>query len=361
MTGYPVIGAMLIASLALSGCAFSPLTEYSLDVPAQSLRPIDAEPAIDGRSRFRELFCTILHEEGRLTAGAEQCSQLLHHLNDEPDRWTAAGPLPEHNPSLRIIVVPGLFNECVSDFVNVYEHAAGRLREKGYQVDWLNVGGRSSSRQNAQQIADHLRESPVGERQPVLFIGHSKGTVDILRFLVDYPEMANQVAAVASVSGAVNGSPLADWSAARLKSWGGLIPERLCSLGDNEALDTLRGPKRLAWLAANPLPDSVAYYSLVGFTQRDRVTWPLLASYDLLSFIDPRNDGQLLFSDQVIPGATLLGYANADHWSIALPVTTKLPWLGFSAGAGLDFPRDALLEAIVLFVAERLADDDRTD
>ena len=39
--------------------------------------------------------------------------------------------------------------------------------------------------------------------------------------------------------------------------------------------------------------------------------------------IDPLNDGQLLFIDQLIPGSALLGYVNADHWTVAIPVEEK--------------------------------------
>ena len=46
----------------------------------------------------------------------------------------------------------------------------------------------------------------------------------------------------------------------------------------------------------------------------------MLGGYDLLKAIDPRNDGLLLFSDQVIPGSILLGYVNADHWEVVLPL-----------------------------------------
>jgi hypothetical protein len=35
----------------------------------------------------------------------------------------------------------------------------------------------------------------------------------------------------------------------------------------------------------------------------------LLPGYDLLAELEPCNDGQLLFTDQVIPGSTLLGFA----------------------------------------------------
>jgi hypothetical protein len=55
----------------------------------------------------------------------------------------------------------------------------------------------------------------------------------------------------------------------------------------------------------------------------------------------------------VIPGATLLGYANADHWNVAVQVEASHPF----AGARRDprpFPREALLEAVLLYVGEAL-------
>ena len=312
------------ASFLLAGCAVSPLMDYNLEVPAQSLRTIDADPVMDGRARFRGIFCTLLQTKDEGSAGAKQCGELLHYLNDESPEQTASFPLPAHDPDLRIVIVPGLLNECVSNLVNVFEISSDPLRRKGYRVDTVNVGGRWGSGRNARQIADYLRRSPLRDGERLLLIGHSKGTVDILRFLVDFPEMAEGVTAVASVAGAVNGSPLADWPAARLKFWSSLVPEGWCDPGDEGAVDSLRRSARLEWLSENALPESVQYFSLVAFTQREQVAWPLVSGYDLLSYIDPRNDGQLLFFDQVIPGATLLGYANADHWSVALPVTSNI-------------------------------------
>jgi hypothetical protein len=74
-----------------------------------------------------------------------------------------------------------------------------------------------------------------------------------------------------------------------------------------------------------------------------------------LAEIDPRNDGQLLFYDQLIPGATLLGYVNADHWAIALPIEEKRPTLATLVTGNNWFPRDALVEAIALYLSEQLA------
>ena len=45
---------------------------------------------------------------------------------------------------------------------------------------------------------------------PLVLIGYSKGTSDILQFLVDFPGHASRVDAVVSIAGSVGGSPLAE-------------------------------------------------------------------------------------------------------------------------------------------------------
>ena len=84
-----------------------------------------------------------------------------------------------------------------------------------------------------------------------------------------------------------------------------------------------------------------------------------ISAVGLGTYVDPRNDGQLLFYDQVIPGATLLGYANTDHWGVALPLEFKHSWLALRPGYVPPFPRTALLEAILLYIAEDLRRIDR--
>ena len=44
------------------------------------------------------------------------------------------------------------------------------------------------------------------------------------------------------------------------------------------------------------------------------------AAHRKLAQIDGRNDSQMIFYDQIIPGSTLLGYVNADHWAIVVPI-----------------------------------------
>jgi hypothetical protein len=56
-------------------------------------------------------------------------------------------------------------------------------------------------------------------------------------------------------------------------------------------------------------------------------------------------------TDQLIPGGTLLGYANLDHWDIALPVRERLNIGGVNSRADA---RQLLFEALLLAVTEAL-------
>ena len=50
----------------------------------------------------------------------------------------------------------------------------------------------------------------------------------------------------------------------------------------------------------------------------------------------------------------MLGYLNADHWAIALPLARNVPGLRLLLAGHNDYPREILLEAIVRSVEEQL-------
>jgi hypothetical protein len=102
------------------------------------------------------------------------------------------------------------------------------------------------------------------------------------------------------------------------------------------------------------LPGTVQYYSLVTFARREQISFGLRGTYDELAKIDPRNDSQMLFYDQIIAGGALLGFVNADHWAVALPISRVRPGLAATVINRNEFPREILLEAIVRHVEERL-------
>jgi hypothetical protein len=55
-----------------------------------------------------------------------------------------------------------------------------------------------------------------------------------------------------------------------------------------------------------------------------------------------------------VPGSTLLGFLNADHWAVATPINRSHPSIASSLVTQNAYPREALLEAILRFVEEDL-------
>jgi hypothetical protein len=171
---------------------------------------------------------------------------------------------------------------------------------------------------------------------------------------VTYRELAQRVAAVVSVAGSINGSPLADDAPASLLGMLEYLPGSECDKGDGGAVKSLKPSTRRDFARTHELPKTVQYYSLATFAQREQISFGLRGSYDDLAKIDPRNDSQMLFYDQIIHGGALLGFVNADHWAVALPFSRQRPGLAATVVNRNEFPREVLLEAIVRHVEEQL-------
>jgi hypothetical protein len=193
----------------------------------------------------------------------------------------------------------------------------------------------------------------------LVLVGYSKGAPDILEAVVRYPEIRDRLAAVLSTAGAVGGSALANdadqWQAELLRHW----PGAKCDQGDGGAVASLRPDVRKAWLARNPLPPELPYYSVVTLPTPERISRVVDKSYRKLGDIDWRNDSQVIYTDQIVPGSTLLGFINADHWAIAVPVNRSHPSIGRSFTDQNDYPREALVEAVLRFVEEDLDRQER--
>jgi len=196
--------------LILLGCSAANLQEFSFETPAQILNPVGMPSVKDGRARFREIFCKLLSEAPEYHDKTGNCENYLTRLSDERMLVEQFRQLPDNNINLRILIVPGLLGECIADTAFPFETAMEHLRPLGYQIEPLMVSGRSSSDYNAKQIAKAVENLVLKKKDYLILIGHSKGAVDILHFLVNYPELAHRVDAVVSVAGAINGSPLAN-------------------------------------------------------------------------------------------------------------------------------------------------------
>jgi hypothetical protein len=253
-------------------------------------------------------------------------------------------------------VVPGVGYDCFKSWLSSPGTVVKHLRQFGYDAIMLAVDGLSSSANNARQIRDAIlaMQLPAGAPQLVL-IGYSKGAPDILEALVAYPEIRSRVAAMVSAAGAVGGSPLANEAEQFQADMLRHFPGAICTSGDGGAVQSLRPATRRAWMAHHALPPGLRYYSLVTFPEPDRISSILESSYEKLSRVDARNDSQVIFYDQVVPGSTLLGYVNADHWALAVPIARAHSVIGSLFVTQNAYPREALTEAVLRFVEEDLA------
>jgi hypothetical protein len=320
------------------------------------LVPVSQAGVEDKRGRFREIFCEVLEARATTLPDYRPCDEALARVGVEP---AGTGRQVDLGPSKRRLVaavVPGVGWDCFSDWLDLKGSVPAHVRQFGYDLLTLDVDGLSSSANNARQIRDAIMEMPPpGAESRLVLIGYSKGAPDILEAVVSYPEIRERIAAVVSVSGSIGGSPLANEAEQSqlelLTRW----PGADCSPGDGGAIASLRPATRKAWLAQNPLPNDFPYYSLVTFPQPERISTVLKFSYSKLSQVDARNDSQVLFYDQVIPGGVLAAYLNADHWALAVPIARSHSLLGSTFVNHNDFPREALLEALLRFVEEDLA------
>ena len=342
------------ASLALGACATQPLLPHSLDTPPLALVPAVHAGVQDQRGRFRETYCAVLEARARDVPDYRPCEDALSRVGVEP---SGTGSPVELGPSRRRLIaaiVAGVGYECFEKWLQAPATSAAHVRQFGYDMVQIKVDALSSSGKNARQIRDFIvgMQAEAGAPRLVL-IGYSKGAPDILEAVVAYPEIRGAVAAVVSAAGAVGGSALANdadqYQADLLRHF----PQASCDSGDGGAVNSLRPTIRKTWLAQNRLPE-LRYYSLVTFPHPDQVSSILKSSYDKLARVDARNDSQMIFYDQIVPGSTLVGYVNADHWALAVPIARTHTTIGSLLVTRNAYPREALLEALLRFIEEDL-------
>jgi len=351
-----VFSLLVAACVSLVGCAAKPLIPYSTDTPPLILVPASQAAVLDKRARFREIFCAVLQARASTLPDYRPCEDALTRVGTEPPGTALPVDLGASRRHLIALVVPGIGYDCFKAWLNAPGTVTSHVRQSGYDAMMLDVSGLSSSAHNARQIRDAIMAMtpPDGPARLVL-IGYSKGAPDILEAVVAYPEIRGRVAAIVSVAGAVGGSPLANdaeqYQADLLRHF----PGATCTPGDGGAVQSLRPATRKAWLASNPLPRELHYYSLVTFPKPERISSILKRSYDKLSRVDARNDSQVIFYDQIVPGSTLVGYVNADHWALAVPIARVHTTIGSLFVTQNAYPREALTEALLRFVEEDLA------
>jgi hypothetical protein len=191
---------------------------------------------------------------------------------------------------------------------------------------------------------------------PVVLIGYSKGLADILEALSLLGEEADRVAAVVSVAGVVNGTPLADDQSTFMRDVIDHLPLGGCpaSEADGDAVASLSYAHRQPWLSMHPLPPGPRYFSIAAFAGLDGMSRVNRRSWKMLSRIDTRNDGQIIYRDALLPGSTLLAFVRSDHLAVAMPIHADDGLLANQALNRNDYPRTELLKSLVIALQDRL-------
>lgn len=357
MRAVRVMWGLCVAGIVvtLGGCG-QPLIPFSLDTPPVVLTPISFANVTDGRARFREIYCAIRTDHGIGLPEDLPCDDALVRLPGEPQSTGRPVNLTSNTRSLRVVVVPGIFDECIRKYVQSYSDGLAHLRRHGWRTGSIPVSGRSGVVHNASQIRDFVLGLSLAAEERVVLVAYSKGAADTLEALGRYPEILPRVAAMVSVAGAIGGSPLADGYVDLYEHLMRDLAMTNCPSGDGQGMASITRAARQSSMARRPPPSSVKYFSVAGIPGPQRISRALRPFYEQLAYVDPHNDGQVIFFDAIIPAGTLLGFLRADHWALAVPFSRTAGALPFNVTL-IDhnaFPREVLLETIVRFVEEEL-------
>lgn len=357
------VGAACLAGIVfLAACTPSPLVPFSTQGPPLMMVPAAQAAVVDQRARFREIYCAVLEARKAQIEDYRPCDEAMTRLDGEASAGTGRPvELGASKRRLVALVVPGVGYKCFEPWLQPPGTAQRHVAQFGYDMGLLTVDPLSGTARNARMIRDALMAMPAqqegGPLPHIVLVGYSKGTPDILEALATYPEIHERVAAMVSVAGAVGGSPLANDATQDQANLIQHFPGASCDTGDNGAVEALRPQVRRAWLAQHPAlaRQPVRYFSLVTLPHPERVSLILRGSRNKLAQIDGRNDSQVVFYDQIVPGSTLMGYLNADHWAIAVPLNRTKAAIAATFVTQNAYPREALLEAVLRFVEEALS------
>ena len=352
-----LLGLFLLGTMlnVLSACSQSAPRPFATDSAPIVQTPDSLVGVIDKRARFREIYCEVLEARETELPDYRTCDVALTRVADEKTGSGQTVQLGQSQTRLKVFFVPGIGWDCFSEWLASPATSVDHIKSLGYDFELVPIEGLSSSRRNAQIIRETvLRSETDGSGADAVLVGYSKGAPDILEAVTTYPELRVHIAAVVSVAGAVWGSPLANEveqsDLAPLRKW----PGATCSMGDGGGVESLTPAIRAKWMAENELPSNIRYYSLVSLPDPDNISTILRPGYTKLSELDVRNDSQLLLFDQFVPGSAFLGYLNADHWALALPLARSHRLVGQTVVNRNAYPREALLEAILRSVEEDL-------
>lgn len=348
--------ALCTACLLLGACA--PLRPaYDPGEPLTVALPLEQAGIQDGRAAFAALFDAELKKASR----PEPASHWLHGV---PGRAPTQGaPATASLARTRVLVIPGIFGDCVDAVALPFSDGVSRPPPRNYLEGYgryadlglaslraVRVSGRASSAANGDVIAREIEaEAARAGGDALVVVAYSKGVPDTLHALESLRasgRLPRNLEALVSIAGVVGGTPLADALHEAYEVFAGAQP-LACPPTAGGEVTSLTRHERLRWLAQHPLPATVRRYSVVAHA-RTEDTAPGLRSFQrALSGLDARNDGQVIAASAVLPGSTLLAEVDSDHWKFVLPLEDHPSALVRHMTRTGGFPREAFFRALL--------------
>ncbi|WP_341646288.1 hypothetical protein [Thauera sp. SDU_THAU2] len=331
--------------------------------PLLATLPFQAAGIEDGREAFAARFSRELEADGY----PANPSNWLHHVDETAGK---ALPVEAMSGGLSVLIVPGIFSDCVDEQSLPFSDGIERERPANYtegyahyraslgSVRAIQLSGRASSASNAVLIADEVQaEARRAGVEAIVLVAYSKGLPDALLaldVLRGEGRLPAELKALVSISGVLLGTPIADRYQRLHDSLAPLFAPLGCSPSAGGEVASLTVRERLPWLVARRLPERIALYSVVAHAERDAVSPGLRHFHDLLATLDPMNDGQVIAGWSLLPGSTLLAEVKSDHWTYVLPLSGHPSLLVRTIASPADFPRAAFFRAVVKSVAQDL-------
>lgn len=253
------------------------------------------------------LFAEIVSETGY---GPRWREEYQSHLR----RWKEAGRrLPAEAGSIVVLAVPAFLYRTYPESGAGLEHVIAIARGMGLRAERVELGENAAVEDNARRLADEIRRrGAVGER--LVLVSGSKSSAEVAEALGRYlsPQEALSVCAWINGAGSLRGSPLADTATtlpARL-----LVALRMAAIGHGMAgLDSLRSDVRRPSFDFLSLPSSVLIVNLVAVPMSGNIWRDNRSNYARLNEHGP-NDGVVLLTDAIVPGAVTLLKPGVDHY-----------------------------------------------
>lgn len=188
------------------------------------------------------------------------------------------------------------------------------IRERGHDVIVTRVHPTGSIERRARQLKETILQNLklLGkDREKVVIVGHSMGGLDA-RFMVHALGMADQVAAIFTVTTPHRGSPYADWCVRNLgDKLGGLRLVKLLGI-DMRAVSDLTTANCRQFNEQITNVEGVQYFSVSAARERHRVPPFAMHSHKVITDAEGDNDG--LVSVQSSTWGEHLGVWQADHF-----------------------------------------------